>query len=100
MRWEDIEREFEIEIPADTPVFPVNIVCELLDMQYHLLHEIVKEGLIESEKRAKKAAAKKKKKSKKLFSRRDVKRLKYIQYLMEDRGVNLQGVKVIIELSD
>jgi len=91
MRWEDIEEQFDVKIPLDEPVFPVSVVCELLHMQYYLLHEIMKEGLI---------GLPKKKKHKKLFSRRDVKRLKYIQYLIEERGVNVKGVKVIIEMRE
>ena len=91
MRWEDIEEQFDVEIPLDEPVFPVSIVCDLLHMQYYMLHEIMKEGLIRASKR---------KKRKKLFSQRDVKRLKYIQYLIEERGVNVKGVKVIFELKE
>jgi len=91
MRWEDIEEQFDVQIPLDEPVFPVSVVCQLLHMQYYMLHEIMKEGLI---------MPPKKKKSKKLFSRRDIKRLKYIQYLIEERGVNVKGVKVIIEMRE
>ena len=89
MRWEDIEEQFEIKIPVDEPVFPVNVVCDLLQMQYHLLHEIMKEGILREARRQS---------QKKLFSKRDVKRLKYIQYLIEKRGVNVKGVKVILEI--
>ena len=91
MKWEDIEEQFDVDIPLDVPVFPVNIVCELLHMQYYMFHEIMKEGLIEPPK---------KRKQKKLFSHRDVKRLKYIQYLVEERGVNVKGVKVIFEIQE
>ncbi len=90
MKWEDIEEQFEIEIPRDEPLFPMNIVCDLLHMQYHTLHEIVKEGIIQQ---------KKTKKRKKLFSQREIKRLKYVQYLIEERGVNIKGVKVIVEMN-
>jgi len=60
-------------------------------MQYYLLHEIMKEGIIRE---------RKKKKHKKLFSKRDIKKLKYIQYLIEERGVNVRGVKVILEMRE
>ena len=89
MNWEDLEKEFEVDIPDDLPVFPMNVVCELLDMQYYLLHEIVKEGLLASPKKAK---------HKKLFSQNQVKRLKYIQYLIHEKGVNINGVKIILEM--
>jgi MerR family transcriptional regulator/heat shock protein HspR len=79
----------EIEIPQDEPVFPLNVVCDLLHLHYWTLHDILKEGILEPKKRAKK---------KKLFSYKDVKQLKYIKYLIEDRGVNIKGVKVILEM--
>lgn len=89
IRWEDLDDKFDIEIPIDVPVFPVNIVCELLHMQYYMLHEIIKEGLLREPKR---------KKHKKLFSKSDIRLLNYIKYLVEERGVNLNGVKVILEI--
>lgn len=86
---EDLSEQFDIEIPPDKPVFPINVVCELLHMQYYMLHEIMKEGIIGEGKR---------KKHKKLFSRQDIKLLKYVKYLIEDKGVNVRGVKVILEM--
>ncbi len=90
--WDDnIEEQFDVQIPLDEPVFPVSVVCQLLHMQYYMLHEIMKEGLVKPPK---------KKKHKKLFSRQDVKRLKYIQYLIEEKGVNVKGVKFIFEMRE
>lgn len=88
MKWEEIEERFDFDIPVEEPIFPVNIVCKLLDIQYYTLHEIVKEGILE----------KVKKRKKKLFSFKDMKKLRYIKYLLEDEGVNIKGVKVIFEL--
>ncbi|MBN3040417.1 MAG: MerR family transcriptional regulator [Candidatus Omnitrophica bacterium] len=89
MDWEEIEKQFDFEIPGDEPLFPMNIVCELLHMQYHVLHEIMKQGLLRDRKR---------KKHSKLFSSKEIKRLKYIKYLMHEKGVNLNGVKLIIRM--
>lgn len=89
MRWEEIEKQFEVDIPVDEPLFPLNIVCDLLQIQYHTLHEILREGIIKENR---------KKSTKKLLSVKDVKRLKYVKYLMEERGVNIQGIKVIFEI--
>jgi DNA-binding transcriptional MerR regulator len=90
MLWEDIEKQFSLDIPIDEPIFPVNIVCKLLDMQYYTLHEIVKEGIL----------TKSKEKKKKLFSFKDIKQLKYIKYLVEEEGVNIKGVKIILEIKE
>ncbi|MDP2922818.1 MAG: MerR family transcriptional regulator [Candidatus Omnitrophota bacterium] len=82
---------FDIDIPQDEPVFSLNVVCELLHLHYWTMHEILQEGIVEPKKRGK---------SKKLFSYQDVKRLKYIKYLIEDKGVNIKGIKVILEMSN
>lgn len=87
--WDD--EQFDIDIPPDEPIFALNVVCGLLDMQYWTLHQIIEEGLIELAER---------KKNKKLFSFQDVRRLKYIQYLMDEKGVNIQGVRVILEIEE
>jgi len=84
-----IQSGFEIEIPQDEPVFPLNVVCNLVHLHYWTLHEILKERIVEP---------KKKGKNKKLFSYQDIKQLKYIKYLIEDKGVNIKGVKVILEM--
>ncbi len=96
MRWEDIEEQFDLDIPEDEPIFPVNIVCKLLDLQYYTLHEIVKEGILNKAKKAKKKETKKKK----LFSFEDMKALKYIKHLVEEEGVNIKGVKIILKLKE
>lgn len=94
MNWEDIEAQFDVTIPPDVPVFPMNVACKLLHMQYHLLHEIMKAGLLEQENE------RRKKQEKKLLSKRQIQRLRYIQYLIEEKGVNLSGVKMIIMMGN
>jgi DNA-binding transcriptional MerR regulator len=90
MDWKKIEEQFDLDIPVDEPIFPVNIVCKLLDIQYYLLHEIVKEGVLAEAKKTKK----------KLFSLKDMKQLKYIKHLVEEEGVNIKGVKLILEIKE
>jgi len=91
MRWKGINKHFDIDIPQDEPVYPVNVVCGLLHMQYYLLHEIIKEGIIRE---------RKKQKQKKLFSKEDIKVLRYVQYLIEEKGINVRGVKIILEMQE
>ena len=91
MRFEELDPDkFEVRIPEDEPVYPLNIVCGLLHMHYWTLHQLMREGVMAQKSRAKA--------KKKLFSQKDIRKLKYIQYLMEDKGVNIKGVKVILEM--
>lgn len=89
MKEERAKKQFEVQIPPEEPVFPVNIVCELIHMNYWTLHEVLKEGIIKPKGKAKK---------KKLLSYKDVTQLKYVQYLIQEKGVNIKGVKVILEM--
>ncbi len=70
---------------------PVSVVCHIVGIQYYLLHELLKEGIV---------AQKAKKKSSKLLSLADVKKIKYAKYLIEEKGVNVKGVKVIFEMEE
>jgi MerR family transcriptional regulator/heat shock protein HspR len=36
-------------------------------------------------------------KKSRLYSLKDIKKLEYVHYLMEDRGVNIHGIKIILE---
>jgi MerR family transcriptional regulator/heat shock protein HspR len=89
--WLDEEFDFDIEIPPDEPIFPLNIACKLLDMHYWTLHQILDEGLIERKKESGR---------KKMLSYKDIKRLKIVKYLMEEKGVNIKGIKVIFEMGE
>ncbi len=85
------EDDFDISLPLDEPLYPLNIVCRLLDMHTWTVNEILKEGLVHPKMVGKR---------KKLFSYVEIRRLKYIKYLIEDEGVNLKGVRIIIEMKE
>lgn len=85
--WDDFNDE--LEIPEEEPIFPLSSILRLLDIDYYHLHEIIKEGLVKPKKIGKR---------KKLFSKRDIKCIKYIHYLMEEEGVNIKGVKIILKM--
>ena len=91
MDWDRIEDQFDVDLPQDQPILPFNVVCEIVGIQYYLLHEMIKEGIIRQMLKAR---------NKKLLSLRDVKRIKYAKYLIEEKGVNLKGVKVIFEIEE
>ena len=90
MDWDFDDEQFEIDIDPMMPVFPLNIVCKLIQMNYWTLHDIINEGLLETIKRGRR----------KLLSHNDIKRLKMIQYLLEEEGVNIKGIKIILRLKE
>lgn len=101
MRWEEISRQYDVELPEDEPILPVNVVCHIVGIQYYLLHEMLRAGIIaHARQEVKKTVRPKKAKSPKLFSLEDVKRIRYAKYLIEEKGVNVKGVKVIFEMEE
>ena len=90
MEWDFDDEQFDIDIDPMLPVFPLNVVCKLLQMNYWTLHDIINEGLIETIEQGRK----------KLLSHNDVRRLKIIKYLLEEEGVNIKGIKIILHLRE
>lgn len=87
----DVEDQFSVDIEDEEPVFPIEVVCKLADLQYWTLRSILKEGIVKPKKVGKK---------KMLFSKKDIKKVECIKYLMDEKGVNLQGIRMFFEISD
>lgn len=86
----DIEDDFEVDIQEDEAVFPIEVVCKLAHIHYWTLRNFIKEGLIRPKKIGKK---------KMLFSQEDIKRVECVKYLMDEKGINIQGIKMFFEIS-
>ena len=81
----------QVKIDPCDPVYAIGVVSKLLDMPEWTLRAIEKEGLIRPKRLNKKN---------RFYSLRDIKRLEYIHYLMEDKGVNVSGIKIILEIRE
>ncbi len=73
----------------DKPVFMISVAAGLTGMHPQTLRIYERKKLVEPGRTAK---------STRLYSQRDIRRLKYIQQLTQQEGVNLAGVKIIIDL--
>ena len=82
--------DLEIDIPPNEPIYTPAIICRILHMRYWDLYELMRSGIVKPKKISKK---------KKLFSYKDIKKIKYVYYLMHKRGVNINGIKVIMEMN-
>ncbi|MCM8782928.1 MAG: MerR family transcriptional regulator [Candidatus Omnitrophica bacterium] len=80
---------FDIQISPDEPVYVISVVSKLVDLPVWTLRQLDKLGIVCPKRIGKKS---------RLYSLRDIRKLEYIHYLMEEKGVNLSGVKVILEL--
>lgn len=75
----------------DEPVFLISVVAKILDIHPQTLRQYEKEGLIEPSRTDGKM---------RLYSQRDMDKIKTILKLTRDLGVNLAGVDIILRLKE
>ncbi len=80
-----------IEVSSDRGVFMISVAAELADMHPQTLRMYEQRGLIEP---------KRSPKGTRLYSQKDVDRLRRIQKMTADLGLNLAGVEKVLELED
>ena len=79
---------FDIYISPDEPVYVISVVSKLVDLPVWTLRQLDKAGVVCPKRIGKKS---------RLYSLKDIKRLEYVHYLMEEERVNIHGVKIIIK---
>jgi MerR family transcriptional regulator/heat shock protein HspR len=78
-----------LEDDADAPVYVISVAARLANLPAWVLRSLDAEGIVVPQRTAK---------NRRLYSHNDIIRLGHVRYLTEERGVNLAGVKVILEL--
>lgn len=79
---------FDIQISPDEPVYVISVASKLVDIPIWTLRLLDREGVVCPKRIGKKS---------RLYSLKDIQRLEYVHYLLEDKGVNISGVKIILE---
>ena len=80
-----------MDTPDNEPCYVISIAAKLLGMHVQTLRYYERAGLIEPSRSRGNI---------RLYSQRDVARLREIKRLMEDLGVNLAGAEVILRMRD
>jgi MerR family transcriptional regulator/heat shock protein HspR len=81
--------QFDIYISPDEPVYVISVVSKLTDLPIWTLRQLDKAGIVRPKRIGKKS---------RLYSLKDVKKLEYVHYLMEDKGINISGIRMILEI--
>ena len=84
-------RSARVEVSSDRGVFMISVAAELAEMHPQTLRMYEARGLIEP---------KRSPKGTRLYSREDVDRLRRIQEMTAELGMNLAGVERVFELED
>lgn len=77
-----------VEIGPEEPVYTISVVAKIVGLHEQTIRLYERRGLIRPRRTAKRT---------RLYSLNDIKRLRYIKYLTRVRGVNLSGVRIILE---
>lgn len=84
-----VTRRVEAKIDAERGVFMISIAAELAHMHPQTLRMYEARGLI---------APQRSPKNTRLYSQRDVERLRRIQRMTSEQGLNLAGVETVLEM--
>jgi MerR family transcriptional regulator/heat shock protein HspR len=77
--------------PDNEPVYVISVAAKLAGLPSWTLRVLDKEGIVCPQRTAK---------DRRLYSDRDIARLARVRYLTEERGVNMNGVRLILEIED
>ena len=86
-----IMTEDELRVGHEEPVFIISVAARMLGVQTQTLRYYERLGLIEPARTGG---------NQRVFSRADIERVRRIRGFMDDLGVNLAGVEVILRLVD
>ena len=91
MAYRRVRSSTRVEVDSDRGVFMISVAAELADMHPQTLRMYEARGLIEP---------KRSPKGTRLYSHADVERLKRIQEMTAELGLNLAGVEKVMELEN
>ena len=80
---------FDIHISPDEPVYVISVATKLVDLPIWTLRQLDKAGVVCPKRIGKKS---------RLYSLKDIKKLEYVHYLMEEKHINVHGIKMILEI--
>jgi MerR family transcriptional regulator/heat shock protein HspR len=86
-----VSRRVETNIDGERGVFMISVAAELADMHPQTLRMYEARGLITPKRSPKKT---------RLYSQNDVERLRRIQRMTSDEGLNLAGVEAVLKMED
>lgn len=80
----------EMEIGPDEPLYTTSVVCRLLDIPIWVLKQLDSEGVV--------TPPRKKEGKARFYSKRELKNVKHAWFYMKEHHVNIEGLKVILQM--
>ena len=85
----DLGEKFEVEINPEDPLFIISIVSQMVGIPIWTLRKLDEMGVVQPKRIGKKTRC---------YSKVQIQKLSYVHYLMEDKHVNISGIKVILQI--
>lgn len=88
---DEIESElsrFDFSVTQDAPVFVIGVVSELLGMPVWTLRKLDQFEVVQPKRMGRSRC----------YSKRQIRTLRYVQYLMEEKNVTIGNVKVVLDM--
>ena len=84
-------KKFEVEIKPHEPVYIISVVSAIVQIPIWTLRKLDDMGVIKPKRIGKKTRC---------YSKIQVQQLNYVHYLMEEKRVNISGIKIILEMGE
>jgi len=78
------------KLEADTPVYVISVAADLIGVHPRTLRIYEERGLLSPVRRRRI----------RLYSQRDIQRVRLIRFLTEEKGLNLAGVRMLLEVQE
>ncbi len=85
-----LPEHFEVDINPDEPLFIISVVSEMIGVPIWTLRKLDDMGVVAPKRLGKKTRC---------YTKAQIQQLNYIHYLMDEKGVNISGIKVILEIN-
>jgi MerR family transcriptional regulator/heat shock protein HspR len=82
-------KQFEVDIDPDLPLFIISVVSEMVHIPIWTLRKLDEMDVVKPKRLGKKARC---------YSKKQVTQLNYVYHLMEEKGINISGIKMILEI--
>jgi DNA-binding transcriptional MerR regulator len=82
----------EFDIGIDKPIYTTGVIQRLLDIPIWVVKQLDREKIVSPPRKNKGTA--------RLYSKRELKKLAHCWKYMKERGVNIKGLKVILEMEE
>ena len=85
------QKGFEVEINPDAPLFVISVASEMVGLPIWTLRKLDELGIVRPKRIGKRTRC---------YSKVQIEKLSYVRYLINQKGVNINGVKMILRMEE